>query len=181
VSIDHAIRRACAASLVAACATSNAYEVSTHRVLSELAVQASQTYKDPSLLTKLGFPGRDVAAYRSTNIPSTGLRSFIGVVSDGAEWEDNQYQLVVCNHFFDPQANNRQGIGLVDPVFFTTGLCRGPGVESPLWSVEDRGLSSDGAAPTGYHEFSMRRAYAALRQSLIGFSSAERSTAKRCP
>lgn len=156
-----------------------AYHTSTHRIISGLAVERSQIFQDSSILLRFGFPSVNEAVYGTTlpNVPSA--RNLIGVVGDGAVYEDDQYELVFCNHFFDPQHGGR---GLNGPYFLSGAACwwgggRLEGNPSPFWALEDSGIARDPAARTGVSEFSMRRGYASFRQAFIGTTPAERSQA----
>jgi hypothetical protein len=168
-------RTGIALALATTCLGTRAYEVSTHAILSDLGVRMSQTYRDPATFTKLGLPGVTETVYTRTG--ETTTRNFSGIVQEGARWEDDQYALVACNHFFNPQANNRQGSGLMnlpDYLGLVALACGGVGIASPLWSLEDTGLAMDTNAPTNYHEFSMRSAYSALKTAMSGEDPATR-------
>ena len=95
-----------------------AYEVTTHKVLTRLAVQNSKLVRY-SLLSELGLTSADV----------------VEAIATGAEMEDNDYGWRAFNHFFDPQYNGNRGRGL--SVLVVNGN------PSPSWILEDLDHQSD--------------------------------------
>jgi hypothetical protein len=161
----------------------HAYEETTHSILTAVAVQQADIYKDATLLKKLGFPSREQESYRI--VRQGGLQAGTPLALDahiaaGAMYEDSQFLRVVCHHFFDPQANGGQGIGLTPLASPLVNGCvnltgGAGGIESPLWILEDRQAVEFSGAPTRY---SMRRGYGALKQSLAAPNKSDRSYAQ---
>lgn len=109
----------------------NAYEVLTHEQLTSIAIQKSVVVRDPSIFNRLGFPAATSSQYfPKSKILNQSQRSAIDTIAQGAIWEDDRYDNVVYNHFFDPQFNNRQGRGLQ--------ILHINGIPSPDWVLSDR-------------------------------------------
>ena len=118
-----------AAALV--CNVTHSFEVSTHEYLTRSAIQRSVIIKDVTLFTRLGFPPFGSALYfPNLKLPNSNAQDAVTTLSMGAVWEDDRYDKVAYNHFFDPQFNNRQGRGLDTLIVH--------GIPSPDWALSDK-------------------------------------------
>jgi len=143
--------------------TALAYEVTTHKVLTRLAVQNSKLVRY-SLLSELGLTSADV----------------VEAIATGAEMEDNDYGWRAFNHFFDPQYNGNRGRGL--SVLVVNGN------PSPSWILEDLDHQSDyydGSKDCPYkgtltpcpQQYSFRLGQQQLFKALTAATAAERDAA----
>lgn len=105
--------------LFALASVSFAYERGTHRALSTNATQSSVLQTDPNILINLGLKTSD--KFRNSQGQE---RTILGLVEDGADFEDGKYPLSIkpLFHFFDPLHD--------DGLLFFTSL---------TWALEDKG------------------------------------------
>lgn len=151
--------------------TARAYEVPTHRDLSNAAAQKS-VLAQPSVLTNLGLKAIDDPTQR---FPSTGgptstkldqeckrstVLTVLELIRCGGQFEDLPTTNSL-NHFFDPQ-NNGRPLTTVPALPFQT-------FPSPAWSLEDAGVL------TG-QLFSYRDAREYFYNALVLPSASDRST-----
>ena len=150
-----------------------AYEESTHKLLTQLAVSNSGIARDFDLFVRLGFPNVASRTYMASN--GSGPYTAAEMLPFGAEWEDAWYAKIAYNHFFDPQYNNRAGRGLDLGTLDGVPLVGNASVD---WSLEDRGLFPDGKSPEGgRHTFSIRDAQVYFHAALTAGSYSERQAA----
>jgi hypothetical protein len=142
--------------------TAKAYEISTHILLSEVALQKSVLSQDPKLLASLGLPQRDAQEYFISNGAKRNLQA---TATFGAEYEDTQYSRRPFNHFFDPQFNHYSGRGLE--------LHVASGHPSPDWAIEDIAAVSD-LKTSMPQQYSFRSGQRDLYSALTAASPAQR-------
>lgn len=147
----------------------NAYEETTHEILTRYAVMQSNLYKDASLLNDLGL---NIAGPYKTSEGSVGDLATITAL--GARIEDHGSIRSVF-HFFDPQYNNFQGRGLQLPYPSSIPGLGNVIMPSTDWSLEDRGEVQ--GAPTYPQEFSYRNGQHNFFQALTGATATDRQTA----
>jgi hypothetical protein len=118
----------------AACMTvaAGAYEIPTHVTFCEVALNRSVLSTDPNFWADINMPlGLGTTYPASTG----GVRLGSSLVPYGSTQEDEEFQTIVFNHFFDPQFNNFTGRGM--DAFSLTGNA------SPNWAIEDLGEVRD--------------------------------------
>lgn len=115
----------------------SAYEIETHKRLSEEAYTSSNLNNDPNMLANLGL-------FTSKTFPNSrggGGRSIIQLIGDGAQFEDNTNGLKrPLNHFYDPVHNaplNIGGVKVGDLLCFVPSVGCQPTEISPDWALED--------------------------------------------
>lgn len=134
-----------------------AYEVPTHRVLTDTAVRKTWLFTDHSLMFNLGLLGaseQEFLYYRRTGKVRVGLDIYdvAELVAEGSVDEDDGERAV--NHFFDPVNHRALTIAGV-PV----------GRKSWEWAIEDEPIG-DGIITSG-QERSLRDARDFLERSLM--------------
>lgn len=115
----------------------SAYEVGTHKILSEQAYTVSDLNNDQNVLTNLGLSVSDTFP----NSQGVGARTVFQLIGEGAEFEDDTNGTKrPLNHFYDPVHNlplNIGGIKVGDLLCVVPGIGCQPTEMSPDWATED--------------------------------------------
>src|SRR5882672_560097 len=113
------------APMLAASQFASAYEVGTHRDMSQAAVSASNVFMDSAVLQDLG-----ISTAKTFQIGNEPGRNIFDLIGAGSVDEDNG--LRPRNHFYNPLNNSPLTVLGVQLFNFT----------SPDWALEDRGQIS---------------------------------------